>query len=174
MEQESTAEKPTVMSTSLRFGAIMALIGIAFMMMLIAMGSNPFDRDWKNWIPTVISIVLVVFAHKHFKDKGDGFMSYGQGLGIGFLSVFFSVLVGALFSFIYINFVDSGVMDEVWQKTQEQMEQQGQSEEAIEMGLKWGKMLFWPFYLLGGAFGALVIGLIVSIFTQKKNPEPFA
>lgn len=173
MEQQATEEKPTVMSTSLRYGMFMSIIGIAFTVILIAVGSNPFDRSWMNWIPTLISVAIVVLAHQYFKEKGDGYMTYGQGLGIGFLSIFMSVLLGALFSFVYINFIDPGVMDEVWQKAQQQMEEQGQNEEAIEMGLKWGKMLFWPMYLLGGAFMALIIGLIVSIFTQKKNPEPF-
>lgn len=172
MEQQGE-ERPTVMSTSLRYGLFMSIVGIAFTVILIAAGSNPYDRSWINWIPTAISLVLVVLAHNYFKEKGDGYMSFGQGLGIGFLSVFFSVLMGGLFSVIYINFIDSGVMDEVWQKAQQQMEDQGQNEEAIEMGLKWGKMLFWPFYFLGGAFMALIIGLFVSIFTQKKNPEPF-
>ncbi|MFM7857159.1 MAG: DUF4199 domain-containing protein [Flammeovirgaceae bacterium] len=173
MEQQTTDGKPTVMSTALRYGGFMTLIGIAFNMILIVVGSSPFDRNWLNWIPTIISIALVVLAHNYFKQKGDGYMSYGQGLGIGFLSVLLSFLMGGLFLFIYINFIDPKIMDEVWEKTRTQMEDQGQNEEAIEIVLKYIKMFFWPIYLIGGAFMSLVVGLIISIFTQKKNPDPF-
>ena len=60
------------------------------------------------------------------------------------------------------------------QKTSQKMEEQGQSEEAIEMALSFTKKFFWALYAFGLAFGSLIIGLVISIFTQKKNPEPFA
>ena len=174
MEEKESTEKPSIMSVSLRFGGIMAVASIAYMMILIAVGANPFESDWKGWISALVSVGILVFAHKYFKDNGDGYMTYGQGLGIGFLSVMVSVIVGGLFSYVYANFIDAGMMEDLWQKTAENMEAQGQSEEVIETALSWTKKLFWLFYFLGGAFGGLVMGLIVSIFTQKKNPEPFA
>jgi ABC-type antimicrobial peptide transport system permease subunit len=134
---------------------------------------NPFVRDWKGWISMAVSIAIIVFAHKNFKDSGDGFMSYGQGLGIAFIAVMTSVLVGFVFSYLYINFFDPTVMDEVWEKALEDAQAKGQNEEAAQMGIEWGKKLFWLFYLIGGAFVALIVGLLVPIFTQKKNPEPF-
>ena len=174
MEENSSIEKPSVMSVSLRYGGIMAVASIAFMMILIAMGANPFENDWKGWISSLITVGILVMAHKYFKDNGDGYMSYGQGLGIGFISILISIVVGGIFSYVYANFIDLGIMEDLWQKTTEKMQAQGQSEDTIETAMSWTKKLFWVFYFIGGAFVALIIALIVSIFTQKKNPEPFA
>ncbi len=171
MEENATTAKPTVLSTGLKYGLIMAVVSIAFSMIRIALGSNPFQSDWKGWIGAVISIALVVLAHKSFKDGGDGFMSFGQGFGIGFVSILISLLVGGIFSYVYTHFVDTGILEEVWQKTADDMEAKGQSQETIDTALTWTKKLFWVFYFVFGGFFSVIIALIVSIFTQKKNPE---
>src|SRR6478752_6516848 len=106
MEENSLAEKPSALSVGLKFGLIMAVASIAFMMITVTLGGNPFERDWKGWISSAVTIAIMVFAHKNFKDNGDGFMSYGQGLGIGFISVMTSVLVAGGFNLIYVNFID--------------------------------------------------------------------
>jgi hypothetical protein len=171
--EETTTNPPSVLSTGVKFGLIIAAVSIAWFIIQVVIGINPFVRDWKGWLSMAVSIAIVVFAHKSFKDSGDGYMSYGQGLGIAFIAIMVSVLVGSIFSYIYINFIDQTVMDEVWEKALEEAQSKGQNEEAAQMGIEWGKKLFWVFYLVGGAFVALIIGLLVPIFTQKKNPEPF-
>ncbi len=171
--EETTTNPPSVLSTGVKFGLIIAAVSIAWFIIQVVIGINPFVRDWKGWLSMAVSIAIVVFAHKSFKDSGDGYMSYGQGLGIAFIAIMVSVLLGSIFSYIYINFIDQTVMDEVWEKALEEAQSKGQNEEAAQMGIEWGKKLFWVFYLVGGAFVALIIGLLVPIFTQKKNPEPF-
>jgi len=174
MEEKMNSQPPSTMSVALRFGLIMGLFSVAYTVIVIAVGGNPLESDWKGWVSLAVSAVIVVFAHKNFKDNGDGFMSYGQGLGIAFLSVLISGVISGIFLFVYINFIDTGVMEDLMQKTSQKMEEQGQSEEAIEMALSFTKKFFWAFYAFGLVFGSLIIGLVISIFTQKKNPEPFA
>ena len=169
--EENQLEKPSAFSVGFKFGLITGVVSIALTVIMILLGFNPFNQDWKGWIGTVITIGIVVFAHKEFKDKGNGYMSYGQGLGIAFVTVFVSIICSAIFSYIYTSFVDTTLLEQVWQKTAEDMEAKGQSPEAIEMAISWTKKLFWPFFILGGAFIALIIGLLVSIFTKKSNPE---
>lgn len=169
--QQSAKQAPSVMSVGLRYGLILSAISIAYMLIVIIMGSSPFEQDWKSYLSFIWIIGAIVLAHKYFKENGDGYMSYGQGFGIGFLTCLVSIIVGMIFSYIYINFVDQSIFDAVWEKAAADMEAQGQSQEAIEMGLEWGRKLFWVFYLLGGAFWCTIISLIVAIFTQKKRPE---
>jgi hypothetical protein len=171
--EETTQQNPSVFSVALKYGLIIAGASIVWFILQVILGMNPFVRDWKGWLGLVISVALVALAHKNFKDSGDGFMSYGQGLGIGFVAVMVSVIIGGIFNFCYINFIDPTVMDAVWEKALEDAQARGQNEEAAQVGIEWGKKLFWLFYIIGGAFIALIIGLIVPIFTQKKNPEPF-
>jgi hypothetical protein len=60
----------------------------------------------------------------------------------------------------------------------EAMEQRGMSEEQIDQAMKIAGAFTSPeailgFGLIGGLIVILIVGLIVSIFTQKKNPEAF-
>jgi hypothetical protein len=60
-----------------------------------------------------------------------------------------------------------------------QMEEKGQSDEQIEMAMKFVDMFtnaeaMLLFGLFFGILGTVVIGLIVTIFTQKARPETFA
>ena len=80
-------------------------------------------------------------------------------------------VLSGVFLYIYMNFVDASVWDGIWEKAEEDMISQGQSEEAIEMGLGIAKNFFWVFFIIGAVVTGLIIGLIVSIFTQKRSPE---
>ncbi len=159
------------MSVSLKYGAIMAAVSIATFVVKVAMGSNPFDSGWSGWVSMVIAIVIIVLAHKSFKDDGDGYMTYGQGFGIGTLSMLISGIVGMLFSLLYITFIDTGIMEQFYTIQEENMRNQGQSDDAIAIGMEWTRKLFWAFYVGGIVFFSVLCGLIVSFFTQKKRPE---
>lgn len=170
-ENQQKDQPPSVMSVSLRYGLILSAVSIIYMLVLIVLGASPFEQDWKAYVNFIFIVGVFVLAHKYFKENGDGFMSYGQGFGIGFLTTLVSTIVGMIFSYIYINFVDPSVFEAIWEKAAADMEEQGQNEEAIEMGMEWGRKLFWLFYLLGSLFWGSIIALLVTIFTQKKRPE---
>lgn len=159
------------MQVSLKYGVIMAVVGIAVFVAKVALGSNPFDRDWTGWLSMVVTIGIMVMAHNSFKNDGDGYMTYGQGFGIGTLSMLISGIISMLFSLLYINFIDTGLMDNFYAIQEENMRAQGQSDQAIDVAMEWTKKLFWVFYIIGIVFISVICALIVSIFTQKKRPE---
>jgi hypothetical protein len=172
--EESTG-KPTVFSTGLRYGLFLSLASVALTVIVALAGGNPLQSDfksWNTWVNFAVSITIFVLAHKYFKDSGDGFMSFGEGFGIAFVAFMVSLVVGGLFTYVYANFVDPNMMEDIWNRTAEQMQQSGQPEESIEMAMNITKKLFWVFFLLGGAFGAAIIALVVTLFTQKRNPAP--
>jgi ABC-type antimicrobial peptide transport system permease subunit len=119
----------------------------------------------------VVSVVLLIFAHKQFKEQGDGFMSYGQGVGIGFWIALISLIIGGLFTFIYVSFIEPTAMDAFYDTQRIGMEEKGMPDEQIDMAISWTKKLFWPIYIFFGLFFGVLVGVIVSIFTQKKNPQ---
>ena len=169
--EENPIPSPTVMSTSIKFGAIIAAVSIVIFIIRVVLGGNPFESDWTSWISLLVSIAIIVFAHKSFKDGGDGFMSYGQGFGIATLAMLISLVVGCAFSYFYSSFIDTTLMERMLQATEEKMREQGQNDEAIAVAIEWTQKLFWPIYLLFGGFFCVVIGAIVPIFTQKKNQQ---
>jgi hypothetical protein len=174
MESQETVTSMQGISTraiGIKYGLISTLISIVFFLALVLSGQNAFDNKW-SWFGLVFSIVLVVLAHKNFKDAGNGFMSYGQGVVISFWIALISLLIGGLFTYCYVTFVDPDAMITFYEKQAQQMEEKGMPQEQIDMAITWTKTLFWPMYIFFGLFFGVLVGLIVSIFTQKKNPEP--
>ena len=161
----------TPRSVGLKFGLISALVSILLFLILTVSGLNAFDNSW-SWIGMVISVALVFLAHKNFKDSGNGYMSYGQGVGIAFWITLTSVVINLVVTYAYVSFIDTGAMDLFYDKQAEEMAKKGMADDQIDMAVSWTKTLFWPMYLFGGMFFGILVGVIVSIFTQKKNPEP--
>jgi hypothetical protein len=81
-------------------------------------------------------------------------------------------LIGGLFTFVYAGFIDPTVMDGVYEAQRLEMEEKGMPDEQIDVAITWTKKLFWPFYFGIGLFFGVLLAVIVSIFTQKKNPQP--
>jgi uncharacterized ion transporter superfamily protein YfcC len=170
---ENTTQSPSTLKTGATYGLFAGLFSVIVFVVVSALGLNPFGGGL-NYIGTVVSIVLLVLAHKKFKESGDGFMSYGQGLGISIFFFLVSVLLATAVMYVYINFIDYAPMQAMLDEQLQKMQEANTPDDAIETAQKWTKSLFWIIALIGGMFFGLIIGLIVTIFTQKKNPEPFA
>lgn len=169
--ENSTQEKVSTMKVGSKYGAISGLAGIALFLVAVMMNINPFQGA-SNWIGIGISIVLLVLAQKNFKDSGDGYMSYGQGFGVGLWYTIVSSVLSLLVMYVYMNFIDTAAMEKVFEQQELQMEEQGQSTEAIQVAMEWTRKLFWAFAVGGSIFFGIIIALVVTIFTQKKNAEP--
>lgn len=171
MEDNINVKTITVRGVGAKFGLISAGIGVFFFLVLVLTGQNAFDNKW-SWVNVIVSIVLLVLAQREFKQSGDGFMSYGQGVGIGFWMTLVSLLIGGVIVWLYTNFVEPEVMERFYEAQRINFEEQGMPDSQIEMSLEWTRKLFWPIYLVFGLFFGVLMAVIVSIFTQKKNPNP--
>jgi hypothetical protein len=171
MEAEQTT-KSNALPIGAKFGVILGLSSIAISLLFYVVNFNVIEHQWVgNSVNALLAVAAVIFAHKTFKESGNGYMSYGQGLGTAMVTVVVSMILTGIYSYIFFNFIDPSFFEAIWTKAAADMEAQGQSEETIEMGLGWARKLFWPFFILGGLFWGFIIGLIVSIFTQKRAPE---
>lgn len=168
--QEQQEEKATTRSIGIKFGLYNAVVGILLFAVAVVMNMNPFSGVM-NWVGIVIGVALLVFAHIQFKANGDGYMNFGEGVGIAFWSGLISIVITVPIMYVYLNFVDGSPMELMLQEQEEKMIAQGVPEEGIEMGIKWTKMLFWPMAVIMGILFSVITGLIVSIFTKKSRPE---
>jgi hypothetical protein len=174
METNEVSSKSTVMSTGLKFGLILGIVSIAINLLQTLIGRNPMEGGWiQNLINIVLTVTTIVFAHKSFKENGDGYMTYGQGFGISVITVLVSLIVGGLYTYLYLTVIDPSAFEAIFEKVASDMEAKGQSEDAIEMAVGMTRNFFWAFFIVGALFWGCILGLIVSIFTQKKAPEQF-
>lgn len=174
--QVNATQRVTVRSAGIRFGLIGALISIAYFLILNIAGID-MTRGFWNWLGYVITGVLIFFAHKYYKDNGDGYLAYGQGVGIAFWMGLISGVIFSIFSYLYIRFIDTGFMEMIRQKQIEGMQEQGLSDEQIDKALEISSLFMTAeamffFMLVGSIIATIIIALIVTIFTQKKNPQP--
>ncbi|MCD9019358.1 DUF4199 domain-containing protein [Parachryseolinea silvisoli] len=169
---ENTVAKPSTFSVGLKWGLISTLIHIVVFLALALLGENPFNEIVGYISMLVVTPLIYVLAHKAFKDAGDGFMTYGQGVLIAFFIALAGTILGFVFTYIYLNFVDTNLMDRHLQELTEKLSEKNTPENQIEMTIQVTRDYFWLFYVGGGIFVGVLIGLIVTIFTQKKNPEP--
>lgn len=176
--QETTTSQNAPVTTrtvGIRYGLIAGIISIAFFLILTVAGINMTSGYW-NWIGYAITGAIVFLSHQYYKQNGDGFMSYGQGVGIAAWIGMISSVISSIFTYIYVKFIDSSFMEMIKEKQLSDMQEKGMSDEQIDQAMKFASMFTTPeailiFGLVFGIIGTIILGLIVSIFTQKKAPE---
>ncbi|HSI90098.1 MAG TPA: DUF4199 domain-containing protein [Adhaeribacter sp.] len=172
MNEEKTV---TWWSVGLKYGLITGLV--SSVLALVNFISGSFDQIWLMFgIGLAVYIAAIVFAHREFKTKNAGFMTYGQGVMIGTVTVFIAGVIGGIFSYVYIEFVDPSILDQMKDMQIGMMERFGlpddQMDEAIariERDTTAGSQL--QSGLINGIFSGLILSLIVSAFTKNRRPD---
>ena len=158
----------------MQYGLIAGVVMIIYSMILQLTGLAL--ETWAAWISYIFLAVIIYLGHNKFKEGGDGFMSFGQGLGIGFWISLVGGLISSVFSFIYFTFIDSSFIDQMMEKARYDMEEAGNTDAQIEMAMEWTSKIMSPAGLfimgiVGILFMGFIISLIVSAITKKTNPQ---
>ncbi|GAB3830041.1 DUF4199 domain-containing protein [Pontibacter rugosus] len=144
-----TEKEPSVSSVALKWGFIFALVGVVFTLILMIAGLA--ENRWLSSLSYIILIAGIVIAMKNYKSQNYGYMSYGQGLGIGSLvSAIYGFLSG-LVSWLYIEFVDPAYMTRVMDKQREAMITQGLTDEQIDAAVAMAENFQGPVTMILGA-----------------------
>lgn len=176
MEETTTMHEtnPSPSSVALRYGLITGFLLIIYSLILYVTGLN--ENKLVASLGYLILIGGIIVAYKHFKRENGGFMSYGQGLGIGTLIGVIVGLLAGVFGYIYTKFIDPTVIQRELDKQIEQMENKGLSEEQIEQAMEMGEMFSGPvaiilMSLLIYALSAFIFSLIIAAIMKNNRPE---
>ncbi|MFZ9981624.1 MAG: DUF4199 domain-containing protein [Cyclobacteriaceae bacterium] len=159
----------------LKYGLILGLISVAYFMVLVLSGINTAD-GWVRWSGFIFNGALVVLGQIYFRQNGDGYMSYGQGMGIAFWIALVSSVISSGFTVLYLTVIDPDFAQVIQDAQMEAMSDQGLTDEQIEQGMKMAAKFTTPpmlfiFGMLGGIFSTMLISLIATLFTRKENPN---
>ena len=168
-------DKVTVSQIGLKNGIIIGLIFIVYGMILQFLNLDMKLMGYLSYVNYVILIVFIVLAHKAFKEGGDGFMSIGQGLGIGMLITLVGSVISSIFSFIYLKFIDDSIIQKSLDFQIEELEKKGMDDASIEQAMAITSKIMTPEIMpivavVFTAFFGFILSLIVSLFTKKSNP----
>ncbi|MEM0939106.1 MAG: DUF4199 domain-containing protein [Bacteroidota bacterium] len=170
---EELTQQLSTKNITLKWGVINGLIGIIFFLLLdfIGQSNGPI-----RWFGLIISFAIVYLAHKSYKDEGDGFMSFGKGLGIGTLVSLIGAVINSLFTFIYVSFINTEYIEQAVEQATIDMENRGNTQAQIDQAIPWIERMTSPttlliFGIIGGLFLGFIVSLLVTIFTKNTNPE---
>lgn len=163
----------TVSNTAMRYGIIVGLISVIYSFVL-AMLDETMNRGL-GAVAYLFLIVGMVMAFKYFKNHNHGYMSYGQGLGIGTLMSLIVGLLSSIFMYIYIKFVDPEMMNRAMEMQRVQMEERGMDDAQIDQAMEMaGKFSSPELMIVFGTLGFVVIGFIIALIVAAimKNARP--
>ena len=113
-------EKPSTARVALKFGVLASVVIMIYTTIINVSGLS------QNKILTSLSflfmIVALFLAMKDFREQNKGFMTYGEGLGVGTLvSAVMGVLTSA-FNMFYMQVIDNTLMSQSMDQVREDME----------------------------------------------------
>ena len=167
----------SMMPMAIRYGLIGSLILIIFTIALNLLGMGAASGSTAiSYIVNILVFGGVVYMAltKHRDEDLGGYMTYGRAIGLGTLACLIMGIVGGIFSYIYVTFIDPSIMDLAWEQARAQYETMGMSDEEIENALEMAKKFSsGPMIAVFSILGYVIIGFITSLIVGavvKKNP----
>lgn len=158
---------------ALKYGLLTSLAIIIFTTIVNVTGL--FLNKGLSSLSYVILIVGIVLAMKDFRVANKGYMSYGQGLGLGSMLSAIIGLLGSMFMMFYNQFIDSTIVQQVMDAARQDMESRGMDDAQIDQAMAFTEKLTSPgiqFFI--GVLGFLVTGfifsLIIAAIMRKEKP----
>jgi hypothetical protein len=167
-------EKPSTARIALKWGIISAILIIIYTVIFYMAGL--FRTPSLSWIPFLFLLIGIIMASNEFKSLNNNFMSFSDGLGVGTLMSAVAGLVVSIFSYIYINFIDTTIMKQMGDMQREQMEAKGLSSEQIDQAMELAAKFTTPgliflFSIIGYILCGFIFSLIVSAIVKNTKPE---
>ena len=116
---------------------------------------------------------------REYRTANAGYMTYGEGMGLGALLSAVAGLLSSIFSVFYTQIIDPGFQERITEQVREQLESSGnmsdeQVDQAVEM---MGKFQSPGLQFLFGILGTILIGvvfsLIIAAILRKNKTNPF-
>ena len=171
---ETNVTPVTTTSVGLRYGLLAGLVGIVLSFVQFAAHMEDTPLKYLGYVVLAGGIVL---ALRQFKAGNYGFMSFGQGVGIGTLVSVVMGVLSAIFAYVYFNIIDPEIVGRMVEKARADMEARGgASEEQIDQGIAMmSKFMNGPLMMvivvLSSVLLGLVLSLIISAFIKHSKPE---
>jgi hypothetical protein len=174
-QNEPAAPAPSFWRSAMTYGLYYGILSIVISVILYAAGL--MLASWVAWITFAIMIAAIILIQMHYRKSTDGFITYGQSLGIAVASMLCASFLSAIFTYILYNFIDPGLIDQINLYAEEKMVQRGgMSQEQIDLALSFSKKFQTPPVLAVSQIFSLplmglIIGAITSIFIKKVSPD---
>ena len=171
MEQQPSPPFKAALNYGLFTAAGMLIFSV--ILFLTDMEKNPV----LPYFSYVILLAGILIGSLNYRDHQlGGFITYGKAFTVGFLTAVVAAVIMGIWGYLYLKFINAGLLEEAMAIAEQKMAEQGMSEAEIEEGLIMAQKFQGPgFYAFIGLFGNVLAGLILSLITSAivKKEEPF-
>ncbi|WP_020606302.1 DUF4199 domain-containing protein [Spirosoma spitsbergense] len=167
----------TTARTALKWGLITGIALVVYSIILYTL-----DQTTNGALSLVIYGILIgglIVGMREYRTNNGGYMTYGEGMGLGALLSAIAGLLSSAFTVFYTQIIDPGFQERIVGQVRDQMEQQGKmSDEQIDQAIEWMQKFQSPglqfmFGLLGTILIGVVLSLIIAAFIRRNKTNPF-
>lgn len=170
-------DKMSKTNFTLMHGVILGIILIVFSLLLYLLGMSSSKLQYLSY---AILIGYLLYAMIEWRDKyNEGTLGYGQTFSTGFLVILFSSFVVAAYVILFYGLIAPGEIEVALREAEEGVliAQPDITDEALDMTMKWTKMMMTPWMMaiwsfMGNLFAGLVLSAILAAFVKKES-QPF-
>lgn len=166
--------------TAMKWGAIMGFAGI---IVTLVFYFTTGKMDSKNPFQMILGFAIIIggliMCVKEQRDElQNGYISFGRALGVAMLTVLFSSIISGFFTYVFLKFGATDILQNMVTEIEEKMREQGQSDEQIEMSISMMSKMMQPgiVTIMGvfmSALMSLVPALIIAAVMKKEQEAGF-
>ena len=166
---------------AMNYGAVLGLI-----LVITAFLFWGFGIDKESPIPSIINNILVIgfifYSITEYRNNINyGLISYRDSLKLGTTVAFFSSVIMAFYTFIYISYLDPDMLSDILNRTEQNVlhSQPDISDEQLDLALEMTAKFMQPHWLmiwgvLGGTFIGFFYSAIIAFFVRRTDSNKIA
>lgn len=173
-------QQVSVKKIALNYGLLLALLSIGLQVISYVLDAH-IDRPW--WLSAIqllITVGVIVYGIKLFKTENSGFLTLGQALKTGVAISLVAGIIGVVFNYIFMNFIDPDFIQKTLDFSREQMIENypNMTEEQIENSMAISAKFMSPWIMsaiaiLATLFFGFIISLVAGMIMKRNPPNQF-
>ena len=169
--------KASIKKIALNYGLLLGLASIGWSVLLFVMDKHVERPWWSGVISFLLMIVILVIGLKAFKKDNGGYMSLGEALKAGLAISLIAGILGVIFNFIFVSYIDPDVVAKTLELTEERMYEQNpnMTSEQAEMALSMTEKFMSPgimaaIGIIATLFFGFIISLVAGLIMKRSQP----
>ena len=164
---------------AMNYGAVLGLCLMLIALLFWVLGVDEQQSVIPSILNNVVIIGFLVYAIMQYRDNvNNGFISYSTSLKLGTTVAFFSSVIMAFYTFIYITYLNPDFLANILNITEQAMLEANPeiSDQELDLALSMTSKFMQPHWMmimgmLSGTFMGFLYSLIISIFVKKEDPN---
>ena len=167
---------------AMNYGAVLGLCLALIALILWVLGVD----EQQSAIPSILNNLVIIgflfYAISYYRDNvNSGYIAYSESLKLGTSVAFFSSVIMAFYTFVYITYLNADMLSNILEMTEQAVLQSNPeiSEEELDLALEMTAKLTQPHWImvmgiLGGTFMGFFYSALISFFLKSSAPNKIA